>query len=85
MKVQLPELEADVEFNYSAASHGRRDSYGLLIEPDEPEELELTSVMIGTGTSAVEILGAVNDSAVHELQAQVIESLSEYQPDCIYD
>jgi len=39
------ELNISVEYSYSPGCKGSRDRYGRLEEPDDPEELEINSVV----------------------------------------
>ena len=40
------DLEAVVEYTYTKAERGSRDSYGAQLEPDYPAEIELDEVIV---------------------------------------
>jgi len=56
------EIEIEVFGEYRPAERGSRDRYGLPLEPDEPEELELTEAAHGF-------------TLTREEEAQAIEAL----------
>lgn len=56
MIINIKGKEYDVDFHYSRAIFGQRDSFGAPETPDEPEEIEVLSVM-RNGMDAMDFLG----------------------------
>lgn len=69
MKAYL-ELELDIEYEYTPLCKGSRNEYGVPMEPDSPEDMEITAIMLG------------DLNIIDKLDADDIQSL---KPDCWED
>lgn len=64
--------EVEVEFSYYPACRGQRDRYGVPLEPDEPEDIEIEIVSIGgedvTAMLKKEVFAEITDAITKELE-----------------
>lgn len=56
------EIDLTIEYGYSRGMRGARDRYGVPLEPDDPEGVEIESVTDAAGTE-VELTKAEEDRA----------------------
>lgn len=71
--------ELEVDFDYQKPCRGARDSYGVPLEPDDPEAVEINTVMF-KGVDITFLL----ESRFDEIEEKVFEVLNEepdYEPD----
>lgn len=76
------EFAVVIEFDYHAGCRGHRDKYGAPEEPDEDAWVEITSVKIGTGEHAMDVMQWLEQEQVDELAAEIQQSYeSDQEPD----
>lgn len=62
-------VEMEVEFDYSPPCRGSRDKYGVPLEPDEPESLGLTAVVVG-GIDIIDLINAkLSDEIISAIES----------------
>jgi hypothetical protein len=70
-------LEVDVHYEHYPATYGRREaSSGVPLEPDFPEQVEITHVYAKKeGGKPVDILELLTESEVISLEDEILESM----------
>lgn len=72
-EITLRGLRLEVEFDYSPAHRGSRDKYGAPLEPDEPEECDITEVY----HAGEEILCIMDDASISKARELVLAQRGE--------
>lgn len=67
------ELEVEVAYSYYKGYRGAREPGGLKIEPDEPENVEITAVTIG----GVDIQEQLSKDQIESLESQCLDDAHE--------
>lgn len=72
MVVSVRGIKMEVEYEYTKACRCARDSYGVPLEPDEPEDIEIEIVSIGgedvTAMLKKEVFAEITDAITKELE-----------------
>jgi hypothetical protein len=70
-------LEVNVHYEHYPATHGRREAgSGVPLEPDFPEQVEITHVYASQkGGKPVDILDLLSESEVISLEDEILESM----------
>lgn len=77
MRVSVRGIEMDVEYEYTKACRGARDSYGVPLEPDEPEDIEVETVSIG----GEDVTAMLKKEVFAEIVDAITDELKEYNKD----
>ena len=56
MTTEIHGLEVTVEYLYTPAIRGKRERYGVQLEPDEPANIEIESVKDTHGEELIDLL-----------------------------
>jgi hypothetical protein len=75
MKITIDDNEFEVGFEYAPARRGSRDGDGIQLEPDEPEYVELNSVIF----ICVEVVSIICKDILGQIEEKVLERLKEDQ------
>ena len=70
-------IEMEVEYEYTKACRGARDSYGVPLEPDEPEDIEIETVSIG----GEDVTAMLKKEVFAEIVDAITKELEEYNKD----
>lgn len=71
----MDDIEVDVEYTYTPGCRGSRNSMGIQEEPDDPEELDIESVVDAKGK---DWLSSLTDKQVQDLIDQCMSDMSDY-------
>lgn len=77
MRVFVRGIEMEVEYEYIRACRGARDSYGVPLEPDEPEDVEIETVSIG----GEDVTAILKEEIFAEIVDAITDELREYNKD----
>jgi len=77
MTIELEGITLEVAYDYQPQHRGSRDRYGVPLEPDEPEEVEVIAVMVGE----VDILPLLGERMIEVIGLEVLEQLRERRYD----
>lgn len=77
MRVFVSGIEMEVEYEYTRACRGARDSYGVPLEPEEPEDVEIETVSIG----GEDVTAILRDEVFPEIVDAITKELEEYNKD----
>ena len=77
MRVFVRGIEMEVEYEYIKACRGARDSYGVPLEPDEPEDIEIETVSIG----GEDVTAMLKEEVFAEIVDAITKELEEYNRD----
>ena len=67
------EIEVEVAYSYYKGCKGAREPGGMQIEPDEPENVEITGVTVG----GVDIESALTKEQLESLEEQCLEDVHD--------
>ena len=78
-QIELMFDRIDVHYEHYPATYGRRErnSGGLPLEPDFPEQIEITHVYATRGETTLDILGLLTESDVISLEDEILESMRD--------
>lgn len=71
--ITLHGVELEVDFSYTPASRGHRNSFGAPEEPEEPEEVEIEEIR----HEGCEIMCFFADNEIARVREAVLESRGE--------
>jgi hypothetical protein len=81
MNITVHGVKIEVEFEYHRARRGARDSFGVPMEPDDPEDVEIKSVKVG-GAEIIALLGMKEIAEIEEaVITQMKEDAAEWKQD----
>lgn len=72
---EMTEIEVDVEYRYTPGCRGSRNSMGVPEEPDDPEELDIESVVDASGS---DWLPSLTETQIDDLIDQCKSDMSDY-------
>lgn len=69
MIATIDNIEVRVQARFMKGCRGSRDSFGVPLEPDEPDHFEIDSVTL----NGLEIIGALDEETLRQIQEQLFD------------
>lgn len=79
--ITLNNVEFEVNWKHHKAIRGSRDSFGVPLEPDEPEEIELLCISFADDPQHNDITDLLSASCIAQIHQSLHQWMADYKAD----